>query len=138
MKEAICEEEGEIVFKDIKFAGEIISFKDGQELKVRYSKYEGENFITIEYDFGMVIRESCDKENNWFMYGYRNLDKNPSIADIVEETVIYDIEHAFCHPNCDPNYGEIHWAIKGWLKDRVEIIEDLDKINTCIIDTEGS
>lgn len=126
MKEPICEDSGTLVIKEIKFCGEIISFNHGQELQIKYSKYEGEDFITVEYDFGMTSKESLDIDHNWLLNGYRDLDKNYSIRDIAEKTALYDIEHAFCHPSCDPNYGPEHWAIQGWLKDRIIIKEDPD------------
>ena len=116
MKEIIIEAEGNIVFKEIKYAGNIITFKDGEELKVKYAKYGEEDFINIEYDFGMVVRESNERT------GF--IKEDTSIEELVRRTVKYDVEHAFCHPYEDPNYGEIHWAIKGWLKERILISED--------------
>ena len=118
MKEIKCEAEGKISFKQIKYAGEIITFKKGQELKIEYLKYAGEDFIAVVYDFGMVIKESCNKT------GFCGINENTSIKEIVRKSVQYDVEHAFCHPDCDPNYTELHWAIKGWLKDRVIITEN--------------
>lgn len=120
MSEVKCESEGEFSIREIKYAGDIISFKDGHELKIRYSKYEGEDFITVEYDFGMLIKESNE------MTGFLDLNEKSTVEEIVRKTVKYDVEHAFCHPDYDPNYMPMHWAIKGWLKDRVEITEDPD------------
>ena len=114
MKEIAIEAEGKIIFKEIKYCDEIITFKDGQELVINYSKYSGEDFITIIYDFGMSDRRTGFNINT------------TSIEDFVKIIVKYDVEHAFCHPNMDPNYGKIHWTIKGWLKDRVLILEDPD------------
>jgi hypothetical protein len=125
-KEPVCEEEGEIVIKQISYCGNKIVFKEGQELRVEYSKYQGEDFINIVYDFGMYTKESMDKNKNFLMYGYKGLDKNPTMKEFVEKMVEFDVEHAFLHPDCDPNYGSRHWAIKGWLKDRVTIEDDPD------------
>lgn len=120
MKKIKCEAEGKLTIREIKYAGQIITFKKGQELKIEYSKYKGEDFIAVEYDFGMVIKESRNKT------GFYGIKENTSIKEIVRKSVQYDVEHAFCHPDCDPNYGEIHWAIRGWLKDRVIITENED------------
>jgi len=116
-----CEEKGTIVITEIKYCGEIITFP--QELKIEYAKYANTNFIDIFYDFGMHIKEPYTPESNWFLKN--GLIKKLSTKEIVENMVTFDIEHAFCHPNIDPNYTEIHWAIRGWLKDRVIIFEDI-------------
>ena len=121
MKEIKCEVEGTLVFKEIKYAGDIITFKDNQELKIEYSKYKGEDFITIEYDFGMTIKQ-CS--SGYEYCGFLDITKDSTVEEIVKRTVTYDLEHSFCHPNEDPNYVAKHWAIKGWLKDRVDIKED--------------
>jgi hypothetical protein len=31
--------------------------------------------------------------------------------------------HAFFHYNGDPNYGHTHWALRGWLESRVELVD---------------
>lgn len=118
-----CEAEGILTFKEIRYAGETISFKDGEELKIEYSKYEGEDFATIEYDFGMTIKQ-CS--SGYEYCGFLDLTKDSTIEEIVKKTVTFDLEHAFCHPDCDPNYVARHWAIKGWLRDRVIIMENDD------------
>ena len=125
MKEIKCEAEGSFTIKEIKYAGDIVTFKDGQELKVKYSKYDGEDFITIEYDFGMTT-ERCS--SGYEYCGFLNITEKSTYEEIVRKTVTFDLEHAFCHPDCDPNYVERHWAIKGWLKDRVEITEDTEEM----------
>jgi hypothetical protein len=118
MNDVICETEGTLIFNKFEYAGQCCTFKEGQELSVRYSKYSIEDFITVEYDFGMMIKESCDVSS-----GFLGLNKNSSIEEIVKRTVTFDLEHSFCHPSEDPNYTTMHWAIYGWLKDRVIIAE---------------
>jgi hypothetical protein len=122
----VCEEEGEIIIKEISYCGSKIVFKEGQELKVEYSKYQGEDFINITYDFGMETKDSMNKNKNWLMHGYDGLDKSPTMKEFVRSMVKFDVEHAFLHPDIDPNYGSTHWAIRGYLKDRVTIAEDPD------------
>jgi hypothetical protein len=122
MKEIKCESEGEFTIKEIKYAGQIITFKANKELKIEYAKYEGEDYISVEYDFGMIIHESIKRT------GFLDLNEKSTVEEIARRTVKYDVEHAFCHEQMDPNYVEIHWAIKGWLKDRVIITDDPEEM----------
>jgi hypothetical protein len=122
----VCEEEGEVIINQISYCGSKIIFKEGQELKVEYSKYQGEDFVNITYDFGMDTKDSMNDKKNWLMHGYRDLDKKPTMKEFVERMVTFDVEHAFLHPDIDPNYGPKHWAIRGYLKDRVTIEDDPD------------
>ena len=122
MEKIIPEEEGNITISEIRYAGEIISFKKGQELLIQYCKFFDNNIIYIDYDFGMTDETTITLRFN----GYLGIHKNSTIKEIVERVVTFDVEHAFCHPVEDPNYEDIHWAICGWLKDRVVITEDYE------------
>lgn len=110
---------GKITIKKIKYNGEIITFLPGKHLKVSYWKYPDDDVIAVEYDFGMLIEEDAIRKD-----GFLGLDEKSSIRDIVSKTVKFDLEHAFLHPQIDPNYTTLHWALYGWLKDRVTISVD--------------
>lgn len=112
--------EGKIIFRKIKYNGEIITFLPGKHLIISYCKCPKDYVIAVEYDFGMVIEEDAIRKD-----GFLGLNEKSTIRDIVHKTVKFDVEHAFLHPECDPNYTTLHWAIYGWLKDRVRITEDL-------------
>jgi hypothetical protein len=64
------------------------------------------------WDFGM--EGSVDLEN--FILKGKKIQgiKNKILSD-----VIFDLGHAFFHYEGDPNYTPYHWALAGWLKDRV-------------------
>lgn len=70
--------------------------------------------VGYRWDFGM--QDFLDRD--WFM-----------IKDLktTKEKVIrmcqFDIAHAFGHCEEDPNYTHKHWALYGWLKDRLKIYE---------------
>lgn len=66
------------------------------------------------WDFGMDGTVSL---NNFNIKNIKGL-KNKILAD-----VIFDIGHAFFHYEGDPNYTHYHWALRAWLKDRVETKE---------------
>jgi hypothetical protein len=74
--------------------------------------------VDLEYDFGMtheffpdqVIIESPD---NW---KYRGIDLNSPILDMVKRYVEDQLIFALRRNPCELNY--IHWALRGWLKER--------------------
>lgn len=74
-------------------------------------------------DFGMTTKFSVERARNFLMKGYDNLNENSTYAEIIEKTLKFDLFHALTHPNQDPNYGYVHWALSGWLKDRFSVIE---------------
>ena len=77
----------------------------------------------ITYDFGMDDEIPVSSEHNFLCRGYQNLTKNSDPVDILRKTIEFDLFHAFTHYEGDPNYTHRHWALKGWLKDRVTIKE---------------
>jgi len=70
--------------------------------------------VDYYWDFGM--RDFLDED--WFM-----LKDYKSTKDKVIRMCQFDIAHAFGHIEEDPNYTHKHWALKGWLKDRLKFYE---------------
>lgn len=98
--------------RTIKEDDDEIVFKEGMELSL---EVVWKNFASIflETDFGMRIQIS--RIDNMLI-----TNKRTSVNDIVLKTIIFDLFHAFYHPEIDPNYTHYHWALYGNLKDRVE------------------
>lgn len=67
--------------------------------------------VYFQWDFGMEGKVGLNSFNIEHLKGL----KKKILADI-----IFDIGHAFFHYEGDPNYTHYHWALKAWLKDRVE------------------
>lgn len=68
------------------------------------------------WDFGM---EGVVHLKNWVLEG----KQIQGVKERILSDVIFDIGHAFFHYEGDPNYTPYHWALVGWLKDRVEAQE---------------
>lgn len=79
---------------------------------------QGGNEALYWYDFGMECKVSVDPEFN-FLTNYRE-NKNKDPIQTVLNTIKFDLVHAFNHYNGDPNYGSLHWALFGNLKDRAD------------------
>ena len=73
------------------------------------------------YDFGMEMNTPLDADHNWLAKGYGGLYPKSSKEDILMYSLIYDLFHAFCHCESDPNFSHYHWALKGWLKERATV-----------------
>lgn len=97
-------------------------FNPPLEIEWRAWSKDGVVTVYVDYDFGLTDKfrpyESINK--GWY---YGGIDKDTPLADIVKEFIRYDLFHAFCHTSLDPNYGHLHWALYGNLKDRVTVIE---------------
>lgn len=74
------------------------------------------NTIYYEWDFGM---EQSILSTSIFL----DICKKKSPEEIVLSVAKFDIGHAFFHYDQDPNYSPAHWAIKGWLRNRIEAKE---------------
>jgi hypothetical protein len=74
--------------------------------------------IELEYDFGMSYEFFPEKEivESPDYWKYRGIDLSSSILDIVkryvEDQLIYSLHRNPCE------MGTIHWALRGWLRDR--------------------
>lgn len=79
-----------------------------------YSVNRFTKHVYFNWDFGM---DGVVSLNSFNIKNVKGL-KNKIISDI-----IFDIGHAFFHYSGDPNYTPYHWALRAWLKDRVEAKE---------------
>jgi hypothetical protein len=131
---------GTFVFEGVMEGGEgdrrSITFNP--PLKVAYTIWEkkdpvsGEDNYTEDYpmvafatyDFGLPMETPLDPANNWLTNGYNGLTKDSSPEDILMNSIIFDLFHAFCHETQDPNYAQYHWALVGWLKSRATLKDD--------------
>jgi hypothetical protein len=71
-------------------------------------------YVYFTWDFGMDAVVSL---RTYISKHRKGLKKK------VFREIIFDVGHAFCHCSEDPNYTEYHWALRGWLKDRLEVHE---------------
>ena len=76
----------------------------------------------IEFDFGMEHSIPLLIQDNFILRDMQDAIDEEKMAF----SVIFDLFHAFHHPNLDPNYTVYHWALYGNLKDRVIIGDDRD------------
>jgi hypothetical protein len=76
------------------------------------------------YDFGLTMSTALHPDFNHLCNGYGGLTRDSEPEDILLYTIIFDLFHAFCQNQDDPNYIHYHWALKGWLIDRAMLIED--------------
>lgn len=79
-----------------------------------YSVDRKEKIVYFTWDFGMDGEVGLNSFNIQDVKGLRN--------KIIKD-IIFDIGHAFFHYEGDPNYTYYHWALRSWLKDRVETRE---------------
>lgn len=68
--------------------------------------------VFFEWDFGMS--DSIHLED-YVLQDIRGL-KNK-----ITRSLKFDISHAFCHYQGDPNYTHYYWALYGNLKDRITV-----------------
>jgi hypothetical protein len=71
------------------------------------------------FDFGMEAHVSLDVKQNWLVNGYEGLTPDSDPIDILRGTIMFDLFHAFFHIPQDTNYSHYNWALRGWLKERV-------------------
>ena len=81
-------------------------------------KIKNELFFTLSWDFGMSW--ICHPEGWGGEIGFSEKLKQ----DIIDN-VIYNLDHAFFHVSCDPNYGIKHYALLGCLclRGRAKMVE---------------
>lgn len=109
--------EGIIKFKELKEGNTTIKFDT--DISVNWYLYniftsdsEKNKLIAyIDYDFGMPDSFSLDYENNMLLWGYDGLTKESSVEDKIKSNIKFDIFHALCHYEGDPNYAHKHWAL---------------------------
>jgi hypothetical protein len=70
--------------------------------------------VYFTWDFGM------DSSFSLKNFTCRHLKR---LKHKIYREIIFDVGHAFFHYEGDPNYTHYHWALKGWLKDRLEAKE---------------
>lgn len=102
----------EVIFSKIIEEDQAIIFDPPLKIDV----YWGEiiNECTYYLDFGMSFDYNFHR---WFTKKYENdIDK---IIRILE----FELFHTFFHPQEDPNYSVLNWALYGNLKNRVKLTE---------------
>jgi hypothetical protein len=94
---------------------------------------DGNEEALAVYDFGMSQRIALSKEHN-FLYNYAGSNEDVEPIKTVFATIKFDLMHAFFHYDGDPNYGHLHWALRGNLEDHLSaddsfIFDDWEKQN---------
>jgi len=111
-----------------------IIFKTPLKVEVLFGPDEDGNDEALAiYDYGMEHHIPLTKERN-FLYNYAGKNDPIDHAKTVFATIKFDLMHAFFHYEGDPNYGHLHWALRGNLEDRVTaddsfIFDDWEKQN---------
>jgi hypothetical protein len=80
-------------------------------------------YITFDFGLEYQINPISTKNSGW---GYHGINEDSSIEEVTVSVIRYDLFHAFCHYQGDPNYTHLHWALYGNLKDRCKIVEKMD------------
>ena len=94
-----------------------ITCKDPISISVYYID-EKTDRAYFTWDFGM---EGIVHLKNWILEG----KKIEGVIERILADVLFDIGHAFFHYEGDPNYTSYHWALTGWLRDRIQADETL-------------
>lgn len=94
----------------------VIEFETPVFITIIYHDIDNKK-IHFEWDFGMAD-EIC-YDTSWLSLNQKNISE----SEIIKRVCEYDISHAFFHPEADPNYQKHHWALKGWLINRVKYKE---------------
>jgi hypothetical protein len=93
-----------------------ITCKEPISIKVCYVDRK-KKIVHFSWDFGL---EGTVHLENWVLKGRQIKGlKEKILADI-----IFDVGHALFHYKGDPNYTTYHWALAGWLKNRVIAVRD--------------
>ena len=116
--------EGEISFTQFDEGG-LCWFTAKEPIKVQWQIWKDPDkndmrYAHITFDFGMSYECSMEVERNFLLNGFNGVSKDSSFEEKVRATVLFDVMHALDHCDMDPNYTPFHWAIKGWLWDRLE------------------
>ena len=117
-------EEGELTFTEFDEGG-IDWFTVKEPIKVQWQVWKDteENdtrYAHIIFDFGMSYKISVETNRNFLLTKLNGIDENSSFEEKIKTIVMFDVMHALTHCDMDPNYTHFHWAIKGWLWDRLE------------------
>ncbi len=114
---------GSFTFADLN-EGNSVFIKFIKPLVVDWSYYKmgDEEMVFVDYDFGLtdMFNPMASVKIGW---GYDGVNKDTPLEDIIKAFVKFDLFHAFFHVPEDPNYSHLHWALKGWLNNRVEVKE---------------
>jgi len=132
--------EGELSFSEFDECGwEFFTCKE--PVKIKWTIWPDKNDPTneiawIDFDFGMTYRVSIIPEHNFLLHNYNGDQGLATYEERVRTTVLFDVMHAFTHYDQDPNYGHLHWAIRGWLDMNLEkherteqILAEMERVN---------
>ena len=78
--------------------------------------------VTLNNGMNYTIRFFDEK---WYQYPKLSLSATKEeLEENLKKAICFEFIHSFFHPNCDPNYGLLNWAIYGNFKDLVTLKED--------------
>jgi len=109
------------------FCGQDIIFNSPLEIKWKYSEISILDETTIikkvdlEYDFGMICeffpyQRILENREYW---KYRDVDLDSPILDIIKRYIEDQIIFSLLRNPCE--LTPVHWALRGWLRDRSTI-----------------
>jgi hypothetical protein len=96
-------------------------------LVVEYYVAANDTLVHVSYDFGMGCYVPTNPEKNFLLRKLGKMKETSNVAQAIFRTVCFDLFHAFCHFQGDPNYSCLHWALYGNLKDRTKVVEKWPK-----------
>lgn len=105
-----------MTIKELYGIGAII-FSPPLELRI---VFDGTRTATVHYGFG--LSDDVSLEPGW-LDDYAGPNPNNEPVKKVFSLVKFDLMHAFHHYSGDPNYGKIHWALYGNLRDCVDTFD---------------
>ncbi len=113
--------EFKIIVESISIEGEVIEFDPPVYIDVvenEPSDYFSQPNYRFIWDFGMVVPISL---RDFYKIG------DSFLKEKARKRIDFDLCHTFFHPQQDPNYSVLNWALYGNLKNR---IKSLDKIKS--------
>ena len=121
MKDTILHE-GEVILPSVLTESGTEELHCDPPVRFRYAVYDSNHYnAIIEFDFGLQFNININPRLTFNSRFIKESEKQPE--QLITTHVLFELFHSFCHPEFDPNYSHLNWAIKGWLKDRVTVKE---------------
>jgi len=115
--------EGEVILPTVLNEGGFDELHCNPPVKFRYAVYKSNQYNAIvEFEFGLQTSFNINPKLS-FNRHYAQATEDSTAESIITAHVIFELFHSFCHPDFDPNYSHLNWALKGWLKGQITVKE---------------